>query len=478
MISQDMDSGTKIGQFLIFREESQDFLFDGSNGVLSKVKPLVADILILARLYDLYNSKECEKIRNILSKKYKDEDVKTVIEQVKLSISNGMLSESGKIYQLLDKEYFGEDTFKGNLWLSVTDSCNLQCSYCFEKDNTFCGEKFMTVDTAKKCIDYWFDHIDKNQYVYDIFFFGGEPLLNQKVILFCVDYINTLLKDLKGIARYNITTNGTIINNDLLRLFKENIFLINVSVDGLEKIHNNHRKYKSGKPTYNLVISNMLRLSRVAKKLSAFICLTSKDIPYFKQSVFYLWDLGIKNVYGNLVFGKNQVYHCEDYMEFNMQIKAIGEAVYKNIINDKPYYYNSFIEMMKSIYRRKFALNCYFWQNGIFVFSPEGDAYRCHRFMGDKRFILGNINDKTLDLLAERKRKEKIDKCSRCWYQLYCGDGCPYENEIYTGNINEPSEMQCMRGKITFEESLRLFAKLSMLCPEKLENLMGGKKSE
>lgn len=475
---EDTAWGTKLSPFFVFREESQDFLFDGGNGVLSKISPLVADIISLTGLYNLYDDSECKEIEDLLSKKYNNVEIISGINVVKRNIADGLLAERDKIYQYYDEDYFCDNTFKGNLWLSVTDSCNLQCSYCFEKDNTFVGKKLMTKDIAKKCIDYWFEYIKKDQYVYDIFFFGGEPLLNQETIIFCVNYINKLLKGFRGIPRYNITTNGTILNEELLTLFKDNLFLINVSIDGLKKIHDNHRPYKSGKETYETVVDNLIQLNQVADKVSAFICMTRKDIRYFKYSVFYLWKLGIKNVYGNLVFGNDQVYSCEDYKEFDLQIKEIGEAVYQNIINDRPIFYNSFVEMMKAIHRRSFALNCYLWQNGIFVFSPDGDAYRCHRFMGDERFVLGNINEDNLNLLSKRIKKKRVEECSQCWYQLYCGDGCPYENDVYTGDINKPSEMQCMRSKITFEESLRLYARLTINYPEKLKVLMGGTKNE
>lgn len=188
--------------------------------------------------------------------------------------------------------------------------------------------------------------------------------------------------------------------------------------------------------------------------------------------------MGITNVYGNLVFGKDIAYNYTDYIEFKKQIHDIGQAVYQNIINDKPFLYNSFVEMMKAINRRSFALNCYLWQNGIFEFSPEGDAYRCHRFMGNLDFKLGNINDKNLDLLSGRLKKMQVNKCTQCWYQMYCGDGCPYENYVYTGDINQPAEMECLKGKITFEESLRLYARLAMNYPEKLKMLMGGNGDE
>lgn len=464
---------TNLSPFITFKVNEQSFLFDGGNGIISKVDSIIVDILELARAYDLYS--QSEEIVEILSSQYSEGELQNAIEAIKTSREEGFLNSSGKVYDFFEKEY-SDSSFKGNLWLNVTDSCNLNCRYCFEKEGgKVQKESNMSIELAKKCIDYWYAHINKEQNIYDIVFFGGEPLLNKEVIIFAINYINSLLKDLKGIPRYNITTNGTILDDELINLFSSNTFFVNVSIDGLRAIHDKNRPYSSGASTYDRVVSNLKKLNGAVTKLSAFICLTKYDIPYFKQSVFWLWNMGIKNVYGNLVFGKDQIYGYEEYKEYENQLKDLAEITYNNIIDGKPYVYNSFIENIKSLHKKNFTSNCYLWQNGIFIFSPNGNAYKCYRFLGDERYKMGNINDADLDILSKKIKKEKIEKCTDCWFQLFCGDGCPYEHDVYTGDINKPAELLCVKSKIAFQESLKLYARLQMEAPHRLKAVLGGK---
>lgn len=467
----------KISPFLTFKAEDQDFVFDGGSGLIYKVDPLVNDLLSLSPMYNLRKHDDNDEIFRILEKKYNLDEIKNAVKTMRDSFEKGFLTETEKVYDYFEKEYLfeGKESFKGNLWLSVTHNCNLNCKYCFEQSDRYLSEEQMSVETAKKCIDYWYERINREQSIYDIVFFGGEPLLNQEVIIFSVNYINHLLKNLKGIARYSITTNGTILNDKILELFKDNIFHVNVSIDGLKKIHESNRGYKSGGATYDVIIKHLNQLNKVVTRLSAYVCLTSQSIRYFQQSVTWLWSMGIKNVYGNLVFGDNYTYNFDDYMELKKQISELADISYQNIVNNDPYVYSPFIEIIKTIDRKDFTSNCYFWQNGIFIFSPSGDAYRCHRFIGDERHKLGNIENDSLDILSKKLKKEKVDKCTECWYQLYCGDGCPYEHDVYNGDINIPSEQLCVKSKITFQEGLRLYARLQIKYPQKLKSLSGGR---
>lgn len=475
------NKATNFSPFYSFKIDNKYFLFDGGSGVLNEIKPIIAEILNLAQLYDLSVEDDCEEIIQILVMRYTKDKINDAIEVIKERNKNGFLAGKENVYDHFEKEYLLEEekSFKGNLWLNVTHNCNLKCKYCFEQEGLYDEtEQNMSLETAKKCMDYWFERINKDQYIYDIIFFGGEPLLNQKVIFYCVDYINNLLKDLKAIPRYNITTNGTLLNDAVLKLFKDNTFIVDISIDGLKRMHEKNIPFKSGESTFDTIISNIKKLNGMVTKLSAFVCLTKEDIPYFKQSVQWLWDQGIKNVYGTLVFGKNYIYEYEDYIEYQNQISELANMTFENIINDKPYFYTSFIENIKAIIKKKFTSNCYLFQNGVLIFSPTGNAYKCHRFVGDDRFKLGDIKKPELNLLKHTLKKEKIDKCMNCWYQLFCGDGCPYEHDVYNGNINTPSEHFCLKSKIMFQESLKLYARLQINHPDKLQLILRGGSNE
>ncbi len=456
--------------FLHFKVQDKFFVYDGGSATLSEVNKIIYDILTFSRICDLYDDEDCNYIIDMLKQDYAEDKVKEALEAIKDSNEEGFLRNKDRIYDIFDEKYevSEKDSFSGCLWLNISHDCNLRCKYCFGNGGDYGLERsLMTKETAKKCIDYWFDNINKEQRFFEVAFFGGEPLMNKEVLFFSVEYINRLIKSIDAKVRYNLTTNGTILKDDIIALFSENNFKLSISIDGIEKIHNKNRYYASGKGSFEDIVKNVKSLQKYVKPLSVQITLRKNDIPFLKQSVQMLWSIGVNFVYSNLVFNKEEIYEYEDYESFHRQVKELSEMTYNNIINDELYTYNGLVKSIGKVHRRDFSTNCFFWNNGAFIFSPEGTAYKCYRFVGDEKYNIGNIEDKNINLLQHRYKKEKIEKCSNCWAQLHCGDGCPYENNIYSDDINTPSDQWCTKTKILLKESLILYAKLLSNNPQK-----------
>ncbi|WP_144275998.1 radical SAM/SPASM domain-containing protein [Gottschalkia acidurici] len=456
--------------FLPLIVEDKFFIYDGGSATLSEVNRIIYDILNLNKMYNLYDDDDCIDIIRSLKKDFSSKEINEAIQTIKDYNKDGFLKYKGKVYELFNEKYECDerDSFTGCLWINISHDCNLRCNYCFGNGGDY-GHKrmLMTRDTAKKCIDYWFSNINKEQKFFEVAFFGGEPLMNQDTMFFTVDYINSLLQSINAKARYNITTNGTILNDDIIKLFCDNNFKISISIDGIEKMHNKNRPYASGKGSFNDIVNNVKKLQPHIKNISSQITLTKSDIPFLKQSVQKLWDIGINLVYSNLVFSKDELYEYEDYETLDSQVRELSEITYNNIIEGREHTYNGLVRLVGNIHKKNFSTNCFFWHNGAFIFSPEGIAHKCYRFIGNEEYSIGNIEDKDLELLKHRFKKEKIEKCLNCWAQLYCGDGCAYENYIYGNNINTPSDQWCTKTKILLKESLTLYAKLMSNNPEK-----------
>lgn len=268
-----------------------------------------------------------------------------------------------------------------------------------------------------------------------------------------------------------LTTNGTIMNEKIIKLFKENDFEFVVSIDGLEDIHTRNRPYISGKSSYKDVEKNIYRLRESFDKMIANMVVTKEDIPYTVKSVQKLWDMGIDYVNIALCTSGEGVYSNEDYMQWHEQMKILADMTYKNILNGTRKLVLNYIDLINTIHNRKPRINCGLFTNGVFTFSPSGDSYRCYKAVGNNKYKLGNIDDKNLELLEGTMEKSHIDKCTKCWGQLLCKDGCAYENESFKGDINTPNEEWCNRIKILATESLRIYAKLKLKGFQKYDEL-------
>lgn len=148
------------------------------------------------------------------------------------------------------------------LILQVTQQCNLRCGYCaysgiYEGNRIHSGKR-MNFETAKKAIDFFFDHSIENPEV-AIGFYGGEPLLEFELIERCVDYVKTKSEGKK--VRFGMTTNGTLLTGSRAEFVAENEFMIGISLDGSKKEHDACRKFPDGTGSFDIVMKHVKELS-------------------------------------------------------------------------------------------------------------------------------------------------------------------------------------------------------------------------
>lgn len=156
------------------------------------------------------------------------------------------------------------------LTLILTEECNLRCSYCIYSGNYSHNRKhennFMSFDIAKKSCDDYLNSFYQSQNIFPlkvpvIGFYGGEPLLNYEVLKKTVEYLNhTYYK-----INYTISTNGILLNDEIMKFLTDNNFSIAVSINGDENENDRLRIAKDNKGTYNKVFDNIVKISKMSK---------------------------------------------------------------------------------------------------------------------------------------------------------------------------------------------------------------------
>lgn len=147
------------------------------------------------------------------------------------------------------------------LTLQVTQQCNLRCAYCaysgiYEKNRVHSSAR-MSFETAKKAIDHFISHNHEISKVV-IGFYGGEPLLEYELIKRCVEYVKLNIEGKR--LRFNMTTNGTLLTDEVVDFLVENEFYLSISLDGSQKEHDVNRKFKNGKGSFETIINNIKRI--------------------------------------------------------------------------------------------------------------------------------------------------------------------------------------------------------------------------
>lgn len=150
----------------------------------------------------------------------------------------------------------------GGLCLQVTQNCNLRCDYCsysggyYNRQHT---SKHMSIEIAKKSIDFLFAHSKDVEKVH-VSFYGGEPLLEYNLIRSVIEYIESEYEGRQ--IWYSLTTNGTLLCGEILDFLVKKDFVIMLSIDGPKDIHNINRTYQSGEGSFGKIHDNLINYKR------------------------------------------------------------------------------------------------------------------------------------------------------------------------------------------------------------------------
>ncbi len=162
-------------------------------------------------------------------------------------------------------------------------------------------ESIMDEQTAKETIDFFFNSLRSDVRKVEIDLFGGEPLLNKSVFIFAINYINEKCKLLNLKPHYLLTTNCTLLDDNIIDIIKKNNISVTVSIDGDQQSYDLNRKFNNGAASFEIVVNNIKKLINQYTNVTARMTLTKPTIQAFEENVRYLWKLGLHCIYIDLV---------------------------------------------------------------------------------------------------------------------------------------------------------------------------------
>jgi uncharacterized protein len=331
-----------------------------------------------------------------------------------------------------------------SITINVTNKCNLNCKYCFEHSK---NAGIMDSKTAIDILDKSYKDIPKAIGTFTVNIFGGEPLLNWNCIKDLIDYSN----EKKYNVKFGITTNLTILTDEMIRYFDDNEVMLLVSIDGLKKVHDKNRCN-----SYDIVKNNINKLIR--KNLALFIearmTILPEDIDYAFDGVKELIDMGINNICPMMV---------TDVEWDDEHISKLRDHYYKlldyyaSILNDRRIKRNISIKNTDDVMVNVMSpdiddpIMCPVGGTRWCAFDTNGDVYSCHQGPTSEEpfksaLKLGNIytgiNDALISYSPIYARYDKKE-CKSCFGKSICKGGCPTENMRLTGVIDQPTDSYC-----------------------------------
>jgi len=426
-----------------FETKTNKYIYDVNTNQILRVDDIIFKII------DFYGHYKEDEIINKFKDKFDIDKIRNSLYLIKkYSNEKGLFSS----FRPSKMEYGKRGNLKklyqynlSQLTLNITENCNMRCKYC-SYSGTYIYErkhssKFMNFQIAKRGIDFLLNN-SKNKDRIHFSFYGGEPLLNFEVIKKCVEYIN--ICNIRKNHSFGITTNGTLLKNDIIKFFIDNDFMLLISLDGPIQRHDRYRIFKNGKGSFNVVINKLKEIREM-------------DIDYFNQKVGFSTIIAppyndfenifsfFKNNFSNShrvhkigFVNKNDTTFFDKFDKNDLDAKKFLNFIYNQYVNNVikgdldtiKLHQNLIDKNLLLIHRRsmsnlgeKVGLNgcCLPGLRKIFV-SPKGNFYICEKI--GYSYLIGNIYegfnfDKIFDLMDEYC-KISIEHCTKCWAIRLC----------------------------------------------------------
>ncbi len=426
-----------------YKLNGYNIVLDTCSGAVHVVDDVAYDIIAE------YESRSRDEIVRHMLEKYSDradvteEDVNACIDDITA------LKEDG---QLFTPDTFEDmaGTFKersGNvikaLCLHVAHTCNLNCSYCFASQGKYHGERaLMSFEVGKRAIDFLIENSGERRNL-EVDFFGGEPLMNWDVVKQIVEYARSVEKQRGKNFRFTLTTNGVLIDDDVIEFSNREMSNVVLSLDGRKEIHDATRVDYAGNGSYDRIVPKFQKLvaSRGGKNYYMRGTFTHRN-PDFTNDVFHMADLGFTELSMEPVVcspDDPMALTPEDIEIVKEQYEILAKEMLKREKEGRGFtFYHYMIDLTAGpcIYKR--ISGCGSGTEYMAV-TPWGDLYPCHQFVGEESYKLGDIwNGVTNDTLRDDFRccnAYARPECKDCWAKLYCSGGCAANAYHASGSI-------------------------------------------
>ncbi len=337
------------------------------------------------------------------------------------------------------------------LCLHIAHTCNLNCSYCFASQGKYHGERaMMSFEVGKRALDFLIENSGTRRNL-EVDFFGGEPLMNFQVVKDLVAYARSIEKEKKKNFRFTLTTNGVLVDDDVIEWANKECHNVVLSLDGRKEIHDKFRVDYAGHGSWEKIVPKFQKFVEAREGKGYYMRGTFTHAnPDFLKDIQTMLDLGFNELSMEPVVcaeGDPSGLTEEDLAIVMDQYEKLAELMLEKDKEGKPFtFYHYMIDLTGGpcIYKR--ISGCGSGTEYMAV-TPWGDLYPCHQFVGEEKFKLGDIwngvtNHETQAEFAACNVYAHSE-CRDCWARLYCSGGCAANAYHATGSVTGVYEKGC-----------------------------------
>lgn len=443
-----------------FKLSGMNIVMDIYSGAIHVVDDLVYDIIAQ------YEDHSKEELKALYADKVSEEAYREAMEEVEELTKEGLLFTEDSYGQVLEN-FEERQTVVKALCLHIAHDCNLCCRYCFAGEGEYHGDRsMMSAEVGKKAIDFLIAN-SGNRRNLEIDFFGGEPLMNFDVVKEIVEYGRSLEKQHNKNFRFTLTTNGVLINDDIIEYANKHMHNVVLSVDGRKEIHDYMRPTHNNKGSYDIIMDKFKKFAESRDQMNYYVrgTFTSHNLD-FSKDVLHLADQGFKQISVEPVVSSEEMPYAlrEEHLPqlFKEYEDLADEMVARRERGEGFNFFHFMIDLHQGPCVAKRLSGCGAGCEYLAV-TPWGDLYPCHQFVGIDEFKMGDVDTGVTNEAKLRSFKGtnvySKPECTDCWAKFYCSGGCGANAYQFHGDINRAYKISCELEKKRVECAIMVKAK-------------------
>lgn len=433
-----------------YKMNGYNIILDQNSGCVHSVDEVAYDIITM------YENTDKEDIKNFILDKYKnqedvnEEEIALCFEDIDSLIADGRLFAKDT-FEEVAKDFKKRQSVVKAICLHVAHDCNLACKYCFAGKGEYDGPKgLMSFETGKRALDFLIEQSGTRKNL-EVDFFGGEPLLNWDVCKKLVEYGREQEKKHNKNFRFTLTTNGLLINDDVIDFCNKEMGNVVLSLDGRKLTNDRMRVSPNGTGSYDLIVDKFKKFAQSRNQNDYYMrgTYTHNNLD-FASDIIHMADLGFKELsIEPVVSDPKEPYALkdEDLPVLKEQYQILADEMLKRYRKGNSFtFYHYMIDLDAGPCIVKRVSGCGVGTEYLAV-TPSGELYPCHQFVGDEKFLLGDIwkgitNAEVLNQF-EKCNVYSHKECKDCFAKLYCSGGCAANAYHTTGSVNGIYEFGC-----------------------------------
>ena len=280
-----------------YKNNGFNIVLDVNSGSVHVVDDVVYDVIAEIVENQMEESaKEAVTEKLIATGKFEKEVLIEAVDEI-FELKEAQMLFTEDIYEKSIDAFKNRETVVKALCLHIAHDCNLACKYCFAEEGEYHGRRaLMSFEVGKKALDFLVANSGSRVNL-EVDFFGGEPLMNWQVVKDLVAYGRSLEEPYHKKFRFTLTTNGVLLNDDILEFANKEMSNIVLSIDGRKEVHDFMRPFRGGQGSYDGIVPKFQKVAESRNQMDYYVrgTFTHHNLD-FAADVCHLADLGFKQI--------------------------------------------------------------------------------------------------------------------------------------------------------------------------------------